>query len=392
MSPVSELEYITVKGFKSIASIEKLRPGALTVLIGPNGSGKSNFLGVFSLLHAIREGRLQEYVSRAGGAERVLHFGSRVTEHLTIEVSFRDEQIKYLANLQPNQLDELILSDSTIEIRDGPDAEPTRIPVFGGTAKEVGISSGSEIYRVEPGGDGVGGEIRRDERAEAEYKYVEDLLAQMRLYHFLDTGAHSPMKKTADVHDNRYLRFDGSNLAPFLYLLRETHEGSYRSIVRTVQQVAPFFRDFVLGPRPENPDTIRLEWEHVGTDAYFDASSLSDGTLRFMAIATLFLQPIEYRPSVILLDEPELGMHPYAITLLASLMKQASVDTQVIVSTQSSLLVDHFEPEDVVVADRVDGGTQLTRLDSSKLAVWLEDYSLGQLWEKNELGGRPRRE
>ena len=170
------------------------------------------------------------------------------------------------------------------------------------------------------------------------------------------------------------------------------HEGSYRSIVRTVQQVAPFFRNFALEPRPENPDTIRLEWEHVGMDAYFDASSLSDGTLRFMAIATLFLQPTEYRPSVILLDEPELGMHPYAITLLASLMKQASVDTQVIVSTQSSLLVDHFEPADVVVADRVDGGTKFTRLESSKLAVWLEDYSLGQLWEKNELGGRPRRE
>ena len=389
---MSELEYITVKGFKSIASIEKLRSGPLTVLIGPNGSGKSNFLGVFSLLNAIGDGRLQEYVRSAGGAERVLHFGSRVTEQVEIEVSFRDGKTNYHIRLQPNQLDELVPSIEDIEMFDDPDAGPIANSIHGGVDKEAGISSGVRIFRLEGRETGGVGKMLRNERIVAECKYVRDLLAKIRLYHFHDTGIYSPMKKTADVHDNRYLRFDGSNLAPFLYLLRMKHEGSYRSIVRTVQQVAPFFRNFALEPRPENPDTIRLEWEHMGTDAYFDSSSLSDGTLRFMAIATLFLQPTEYRPSVILLDEPELGMHPYAITLLASLMKQASVDTQVIVSTQSSLLVDHFEPADVVVADRVDGGTKFTRLESSKLAVWLEDYSLGQLWEKNELGGRPRRE
>ena len=141
-----------------------------------------------------------------------------------------------------------------------------------------------------------------------------------------------------------------------------------------------------------NTDTIKLEWKHAGTDAYFDASSLSDGTLRFIALATLFLQPKRYKPSVIVVDEPELGMHPYAVTLLASLMKQASTECQVIVSTQSSLLLDHFEPQDVLVADRVDGATQLTKLDSSRLEAWLQDYSLGQLWEKNELGGRPAQE
>jgi predicted ATPase len=134
---------------------------------------------------------------------------------------------------------------------------------------------------------------------------------------------------------------------------------------------------------------VRLEWRHKRSDQYFDASSLSDGTLRFIALATLFLQPEQYRPSVILVDEPELGLHPYALEVLAALVRQVSVTTQVILSTQSSLLLDHFQPEDVLVADRVDGGTQLTRLESPLLAKWLEDYSLGQLWEKNELGGRP---
>ena len=159
-----------------------------------------------------------------------------------------------------------------------------------------------------------------------------------------------------------------------------------------MQRVAPFFEDFRLEPLNLKPDDIKLEWRHKGSDQYFDASSLSDGTLRFIALATLFLQPSGYRPSVILVDEPELGLHPYAIEMLASLIRQASVDTQVIVSTQSSLLLDHFEPDDVLVANRVAGGTQITRLDAAPLAAWLEDYSLGQLWEKNEFRGRPVRE
>ena len=156
-----------------------------------------------------------------------------------------------------------------------------------------------------------------------------------------------------------------------------------------MEGVAPFFDDFQLEPQNLNPDKILLEWKHKGSEAYFDASSLSDGSLRFIVLTTLFLQPEQYRPSVILVDEPELGLHPYAITMLASLVKQASVKTQVIISTQSPFLLDHFQPEDVLVADRVDGGTQLTRLESAKLSGWLGDYSLGQLWEKNEFGGRP---
>ena len=367
---MAELDYITVEGFKSIKSIEKLNPGPMTVLIGPNGSGKSNFLGAFSFLNAIRDGRLQKYVKTAGGADKVLHFGSRVTGQLHIRISFEDEKNQYELTLESTNLDELVPWDETAYFWDKKYPNPYPVPLR---------SAGGEAGISNPLLTGVGG-------------YVRQRLGRWRLYHVHDTSVDSPMKKTADVNDNGHLRSDGSNLAAFLYLLREKHEDSYRTISRTVQQAAPFFEDFKLDPQGLNPDKIRLEWRHEGTDAYFDASSLSDGTLRFMALATLFLQPARLRPSVILVDEPELGMHPYAITLLASLMKQASTETQVIVSTQSSLLLDHFEPEDVLVADRIDGTTQLTRLESSSLESWLEDYSLGQLWEKNVLGGRPGRE
>ena len=373
---MSALDWITVQGFKSIDSIDRVEIRPINVLIGPNGAGKSNFLGVFALLNAIRTGNLQNYVMRAGGADKILHFGSSTTQDLAIHISFNGEVIQYSINLTADEADGLFPSSESFYFGyqgDHPAPYEESVPRY---KREAGISrSQGRVFAVSPG-----------------MKFVRPYLASWRLYHFHDTSWKSPIKKTGDVDDNRYLRSDGSNLAAFLYYLREKHEVHYDLVRRTVQLAAPFFDDFVLKPLALNEDKIRLEWRHRGSDAYFNASSLSDGTLRFMALATLLLQPSSLQPSVILVDEPELGLHPYAITILASLIKQASAETQIVVSTQSSLFLDHFQPEDVLVADRVDGATRITRLDVEKLNVWLEDYSLGQLWEKNEFGGRPARE
>ena len=368
--PANALDYITIQGFKSIASIEKLVLRPINVVIGPNGSGKSNFIGAFAFLNAICEGRLRDYVTAAGGAEKVLHFGSRTTKEIRLHLSFENEVNQYEVKLAPTDDDGLYPSSEIVKYWDKSQYKKP---------SDTGLSAwdqGREAGISNPKLDKSSG-------------WVSQRLASWRLYHLHDSSSSSPMRKTAKVDDNDYLRPDGSNLAAFLYYIREKHEPSYSLIQRTVQRVAPFFDDFRLKPRKLQSDDIRLEWRHKGSDQYFDASSLSDGTLRFIALATLFLQPEKYRPSVILVDEPELGLHPYAIEILAALVRQASVTTQVIVSTQSSLLLDHFEPEDVLVANRVDGGTQINRLESSLLTKWLEDYSLGQLWEKNEFGGRP---
>ena len=364
-----ELDSITIQGFKSIASVENLKLGAINVVIGPNGSGKSNFLGVFSFLHAIREGHLEDYVNKAGGAEKILHFGSKVTNKIHLKIIFQSETNQYQIDLTPSSSDLLYPGNEIVYFWNKTKYSG---PVGNGLTRigtEAGISDPKSDNKIA--------------------RYVRDHLDRWRLYHFHDTSSSSPMKKTATVNDNRFLRTDGSNLAAFLYYLREKHRDSYGLVRRVVQNAVPFFDDFRLEPLRLNSNSIQLEWKHKNSDAYFDASSLSDGTLRFIALSTLFLQPKQYRPSVILVDEPELGLHPYAITLLASLVKQASTKTQVILSTQSPLLLDHFQPEDVLVADRVGSGTQFNRLNSDKLALWLEDYSLGQLWEKNELGGRP---
>lgn len=369
---MNKLDRIKVAGFKSIKHLEQPLE-RLTVLIGPNGSGKTNLLGVFTFLSAIRRGYLQNYVIGSGGADKVLHFGSRVTERIRIELTLEAGENGYEIELSPDEEDRLTLSNEVVTFRDErayPDRELLRRPLMR-RGLEAGISE-SGLTRI-PG-------------------YVQKHLASWRVYHFHDTSTLLPMKKTADVDDNRYLRADGSNFALFLYLLREKHRVSYDRIEATVQQVAPFFSKFTLKPQELNPEKIRLEWKHQGTDAYFGASSLSDGTLRFMALATLFLQPSAFMPSVILVDEPELGLHPYAIALLAALIKKASVHSQVIISTQSSLLLDYFTPEEVLVANRDDGATHYSRLKSSELQSWLDDYSLGQLWEKGWLGGRPTKE
>jgi predicted ATPase len=354
--PANALDYITIKGFKSIASVEKLELRPINVLIGANGSGKSNFIGVFAFLHEIREGRLQHYVTASGGAEKLLHFGSKTTREMSFHLSFAghaNEYDEYELRLFPTEDDGLFPWDP---------AAPNR--------------SLADLWQ----------------QGAALPPPVRDRLGGWRVYHVHDTSSSSPMRKTAKVDDNDFLRSNGSNLASFLYYLRERHEVSYSLIQRTIQRVAPFFDDFRLKPLNLRPDDIKLEWRHKSSDQYFDASSLSDGTLRFIVLATLFLQPVSHRPSVILVDEPELGLHPYAIGILASLIRQAAVDTQVIVSTQSSLLVDYLKPEDVLVVNRIEGGTTIAPLKPDQLATWLEDYSLGQLWEKNELGGRPVRD
>lgn len=365
---MAKLGFITVKGFKSIASLERLPLRSVNVLIGPNGSGKSNFIEVFSFLHAIHTGHLRDFVTRTGGADRVLHFGPRTTSHLTVHISFSfaSGTNEYRITLAAGGADNLYPQSESVCFTHRRWRQPhwRKISPLDG---EAGIRN--DTHRVS--------------------RYVSQHLDSWRLYHFHDTSRMSPIKKTADLHDNRYLRPDGSNLAAYLYYLREMHRNSYDLIRRTMQRVAPFFEDFVLEPLRLHKDKIRLEWRHKGTDAYFDASSLSDGSLRFIALATLLLQPKDHRPSVILLDEPELGLHPYAITILASFVRQASAETQIILSTQSPLLLDHFDPKDVLVAGRVNGGTRLAGLDEAHLKEWLRDYSLGQLWEKNEIGGRP---
>lgn len=363
------LEMITIKGYKSIRSIEQLELNNINIIIGSNGSGKSNFISIFSFLNSIRLGRLQEFVKRAGGADDILHFGRETTDELFIHLDFASHINQYDIKLIANDRNELVPISETVSYWDNRKySKPYRL-LLQQDGSEAGISVGHQ------------GPIT---------DYVRSHLDRWRLYHFHDTSSDSPLKRSADINDNRFLRSDGSNLPAFLYMLGKLHPESYKVIISSIRDAAPFFDDFVLEPLILNEEKIQLEWREQGHDKYMPASALSDGTIRFIALATLLLQPEVFRPSLILIDEPELGLHPYALSILAGMVRYAATHSQVIISTQSALLLDQFEPEEVLVADRVNGSTTLKRLDSDVLGDWLDDYSLGQLWEKAEFGGRPR--
>lgn len=361
------LDRIQIAGFKSIRD-QSLDLGPLNVLIGANGAGKSNFIEVFRLLNEIINQNLQLFVGRSGGADRLLHFGSKVTEEILIELRF--EANAYRCGLVSAAGDSLVFSEERIFYR-GPHYDRPFDVALGMGQRETLLLE--EVK--EHGPASISG-------------HVAAALRNWKVYHFHDTSASARVKQTSDLSDNLTLRPDAGNLAAFLYRLQETNEESFRNIIDTVRLVAPFFGGLDLQPDRLNPDKIKLEWRETEAGTYFDAHALSDGTLRFLCLATLLLQP--QPPTTILIDEPELGLHPYAVTVLADLFHSAAERAQVIVSTQSVTLVNQLSPEDVVVVDREGRESVFRRPSSTDLESWLDGYSLGELWEKNVLGGRPR--
>jgi predicted ATPase len=366
MNQKKPLDHICLTGYKSIRELD-FSLDSLNVLIGANGAGKSNFISLFTLLRNIVEENLAVYVAQQGGADALLHFGQRTTDEIDIKLTFGPNG--YDCKLVPAAGDTLFFAHEQVSFQGKGHSKPYE-EFLGEGHKETNLfdETGKSRTRIA--------------------RYVIWSMKSWRVYHFHDTGPSAKVKQTGDLNDNAVLRHDAANLAAFLYLLQETEPKAYRRIISAIRRVAPFFDDFVLRPDPFNPGKIRLEWQEKGSDDYFTADYLSDGTLRFICLATLLLQPD--LPATILIDEPELGLHPYAITLLASLLRKASKSTQVIVSTQSVSLVNQFQPEDIVVVDRYGPESIFRRLDQDKLETWLDDYGIGDLWEKNVIGGRPQ--
>jgi predicted ATPase len=364
------IERITIEGFKSIRKLDDFELHALNVLIGANGAGKSNFVGFFRLLRALIEQKLGEIVRTEGGADVSLHLGPKITPKIAAKLCFDynvyEFELKLTADNQFLFAEEAVSYTGRWHSR-----------------KSLGswhTESKLRELKDEPGATAMHG---------VPY-YVFNAVSGWVVYHFHDTSATAGVRRQRSINDNEFLRHDAENLAAFLYGIQHTHPTIYQQIRDTVRLAVPFFDDFKLRPVVTNPDLIQLEWLQKDSDYFFRPNQLSDGTLRFICLATALLQPSP--PSTVLFDEPELGLHPYALTLLASLFRQAATRTQVIVSTQSAPLLNEFEPENVVVVERAQGESTFRRLRSADLSEWRQEYALGELWQKNVLGGRPRRE
>ena len=337
----NQMTRIKVKGFKSIKSAD-IELGMLNVFIGANGAGKSNFISLFVMLQQLIDKKLQNYVQKQGSLDSLLFFGRKETEFIENEFFFGNNG--YGFQLNPTQSEQLSFSDEWF---------------YWNLMDKYSIGNGQlESKWVEGTGTGI------DE-------YVQPIFKEQkwRVYHFHDTSNTAKLKTVGYLHDNIELAVDANNLAAFLYRLKETNKENYQRIVKTIQLVAPFFDDFLLVPDRIFPDSIRLEWKHVNSDMLFTPFQLSDGTLRFICLATLLMQPETLSPETIIIDEPELGLHPYAIKLLSSMIKSASLEKQIIISTQSVELLNEFDVEDVVVVDYANNTTSFRRLSQNELAM-----------------------
>ncbi len=354
------LQNIKIEGYKSIKKMDlKLSP--INILIGSNGVGKSNFISFFKLVNNIYEQRLQQY-SLKSGVDNLLHYGRKNTNEIKGYLNFGKNA--YSFTLLPSDDFKLFIS------------------------REDSILPGNSQYRESFYSENIK-ESQIKGSTTTRNKFLSEHLESYKIYHFHDTSSSAPLRTKANTNDNRILKEDGGNLPAYLYYLQEKHPMNFKRIERTIQSVVPFFDRFNLSPAFLDEEKILLEWtEKEHPETYFNANHLSDGSLRYIALVTLLMQP--KLPKVIIIDEPELGLHPTAINKLSGLIKSAAAkDCQIIVSTQSVTLLNNFEAEDIITVDKEDNQSVFKRLDKDGLSNWIEDYSIGELWTKSIIKGQP---
>ena len=380
---------ILVKGLKSIAHAD-VPLDAFNVLIGANGAGKSNFLAAFRLLRAVADNVLGTFVADSGGGGSLVRYGAKVTPELSIEADLGIDAtvITYEIGLRWVANDWLAIRTERLVAAGEPEASFTSNGQHENASSRIlcvpccdaGYAFDSNCYF-----DGAIGPMARR---------VAEALGRVGVYHFNDTTSLAAVKGHCSPHDCCSLRGDASNLAAFLAMLLQAHPKHYERISGVIRRVFPQFGSFDLVPDRRAQGKLMLMWRERGRDTLFTANDCSDGTLRFMCLATLLLQPFDHpqAPCVVVIDEPELGLHPAAVSLLVEMLDFASQQVQVIVSTQSPAVVKALRrPESVVVVSRGEDGTVFQRLDVAALSHWFEDYSLGDLWEMGVVAnGRPQ--
>ena len=360
------LKYVEIEGYKSIKSV-KIELDSINVLIGNNGSGKSNFISFLKMVNAIFSGNFQKFVLTEGKADNLFYLGRKNTEEIKGRLVFskegEDNNYTYSFTLKDTKEGGVFIEREFFGFNNDSD------PVYWNTLENRDIEE-SKIF----------------ETGKARSLYLQNYLSNLNVYHFHDTSATSKLRSECDINDNLYLKPDGRNLPAILFFIKQKHPKRYKKIENTVKLIAPFIDHFILEPNVLDENKVELRWSEASdVDSNFSAHRLSDGTIRFIALTTVLLQP--KTPEIIVIDEPELGLHPKAVSILAGMIKSTSRQAQVIISTQSVNMVDEFSPDEIIIVEREGGKnpTKLKRLNSGLLKTWLEDYTIGDLWERNIL-------
>ena len=397
---MKKINSVSIKGFRSLADVELADLPNVAVMVGANGSGKSNFLRCFEMLkNMMQNDQLNRFVQLNGGADDQLFNGSEVTKEISAQIAFSNnkDNYTYRFNLEFAEPDRLVFFDEAFKFWNE-DQEPMMLNLgqseeehdpsleavwhnFVGTHNEAGIVK----YRCKNDGFGMQNGGSCEPRCSAAKEIVK-FYSNCSSFHFHDTSITSRMKISYDIFDRTELRPDGGNIAPILMSLEQNDPERYDYICYQIRRIVPNFESFYLS---EEFGKVILRWKTLDSDKIFGAHLASDGSLRFFALVTLLHLPDEMLPDVIFLDEPELGLHPAAVSLLAGMIRVMSHHRQVILATQSPALVDEFNLPEIIVLNLKNGVTEMNQLDEEEYKEWLEEYSTGELWKTNTFGGTP---
>ncbi|MFZ4526112.1 MAG: AAA family ATPase [Chlorobium sp.] len=368
------IKKISINGFKSIRELHEFELRDMNIIIGANGSGKSNFVQLFQLLMAMSGRKFQNFILENGAADNFLHNGPKITSAITMEFEFesRNDYSKgsnfYRFELTPTVDERFLVSEERKYVT-------TNWRSYGSPSLESGLYDERNEKSADNNFNGVG-------------HFVYESISRWMVYHFHDTSSMAPMRRSEIIEDNKLLRSNGSNIAPFLLKIKSQRfpRSYYQDLINAIRLVMPFFDEFLLDVQQRgDKETVKLSWLQKGSDFPMQPYHLSDGSIRFICLATALLNP--FPPSVIVIDEPELGLHPEAIRILGELIQDAAKRTQIIVATQSPLLLDQFSIEDIVVVNRKEGQSTFERLNREDFNEWLNNYSVGELWSKNVIQG-----
>ena len=366
MNDVS-IKSVTIKGFRNLKCVENLELSNLNVLIGGNGVGKSTLMHFFEMLSWMHQGsNFQEYVIRNGGGDDQFFMGGLATPEMTADISMETKDGTYDYGVSLVYLKAKDRAWVTEErYRFVPPASEEAVPYQ--VLKEM--EAESQLGR------------QTDPTAQK----IRKLLQQFGVFHFYDAAANATANKRWEVSDSYCLHPDGGNLAPVLLSLKENDRQRYQYIVDQIQSVFPNLGDFVL---TQEYGKVLLQWKHRFSNKVLGPYLTSDGTLRFFFLVTLLNLPSDRLPSVLFIDEPELGLHPYAMELVAAMLKRVARTKQVVVATQSANLLDCFDLDNIIVAESHGGAAQFKRMNRQDYERWLEDdYQPSDIWLSQSVGG-----
>jgi len=361
------IKRLTVKGFKSIDELQNFELNNLNIFIGGNGAGKSNLIDFFRLLRVVLNDNLDTYIRSGGGISDFLYNGRKRTSTQVFEIHF--DSCGYRFFIKPGLSENCLLTNEAYYNLN----ESQKWREFGENS-----DNRSQLKQV----------VKRNTLNNQSCKHIFDMILSWGIYHFHDTSEHAAMRHYEIIQDNKVLRVNASNIAPYLMRLKNEHQSIYQEIIQATHMVLPFFEDFLLDFTSfGEKQKVNLSWVQKGSDFPLQPYHFSDGSIRFICLATALLQPDP--PSTIIIDEPELGLHPSAIAVLAELIQNSAKRTQIIIATQSPTFIDYFGISDIIVVNRESGASTFNRLKEKDFNIWLEDYSVGELWSKNVITGGP---